>query len=163
MAPQNVSFIENSTDNDEDDKSISPVPAAPASGETARSDSNLSERLSRLNISRGDKTYRVQLHADGREPTALDQQVTSTIIITIIIIIITMGCAPFTTDPFATGPFTTRLVVKGSVIIIIIIIIMIVIIVFGICIQFFLSIFWSGVIMMVVYEEVDSETDMVAD
>ena len=72
------------------------------------------------------------------------------------------GCAPFTTDPFATGPFTTRLVVKGSVIIIIIII-MIVIIVFGICIQFFLSIFWSGVIMMVVYEEVDSETDMVAD
>ena len=40
---------------------------------------------------------------------------------------------------------------------------MIVIIVFGICIQFFLSIFWSGVIMMVVYEEVDSETDMVAD
>ena len=73
------------------------------------------------------------------------------------------GCAPFTTDPFTTGPFTTRLVVKGSVIIIIIIIIMIVIIVFGICIQFFLSIFWSGVIMMVVYEEVDSETDMVAD
>ena len=88
MAPQNVSFIENSTDNDEDDKSISPVPAAPASGETARSDSNLSERLSRLNISRGDKTYRVQLHADGREPTALDQHGTSTIIITIIIIII---------------------------------------------------------------------------
>ena len=75
-----------------------------------------------------------------------------------------MGCAPFTTDPFTTGPFTTRLVVKWSVIIIIIIIIiMIVIIVFGICIQFFLSIFWSGVIMMVVYEEVDSETDMVAD
>ena len=69
--------------------------------------------------------------------------------------------APFTTDPFTTGPFTTRLVVKGSVIIIIII--MIVIIVFGICIQFFLSISWSGVIMMVVYEEVDSETDMVAD
>ena len=27
----------------------------------------------------------------------------------------------------------------------------------------FLSISWSGVIMMVVYEEVDSETDMVAD
>ena len=75
------------------------------------------------------------------------------------------GCAPFTTDPFATGPFTTRIVVKGSVIIIIIIIIiiMVVIIVFGICIQFFLSISWSGVIMMVVYEEVDSETDMVAD
>ena len=73
-----------------------------------------------------------------------------------------LGCAPFTTAPFATGPFTTRLVVKGSVIIIIIII-MIVIIVFGICIQFFLSISWSGVIMMVVYEEVDSETDMVAD
>ena len=72
--------------------------------------------------------------------------------------------APFTTDPFATGPFTTRLVVKGSVIIIIIIIIiMIVIIVFGICVRFFLSISWSGVIMMVVYEEVDSETDMVAD
>ena len=69
--------------------------------------------------------------------------------------------APFTTDPFATGPFTTRLVVKGSVIIIIII--MIVIIVFGICVRFFLSISWSGVIMMVVYEEVDSETDMVAD
>ena len=40
---------------------------------------------------------------------------------------------------------------------------MIVIIAFGICIQFFLSISWSGVIMMVVYEEVDSETDMVAD
>ena len=76
-----------------------------------------------------------------------------------------MGCAPFTTDPFTTVPFTTRLVVKGSVIIIIIliIIIMIVIIAFGICIQFFLSISWSGVIMMVVYEEVDSETDMVAD
>ena len=73
-----------------------------------------------------------------------------------------LGCAPFTTDPFTTGPFTTRLVVKGSVIIIIIII-MIVIIVFGICIQFFLSFSWSGVIMMVVYEEVDSETDMVAD
>ena len=49
------------------------------------------------------------------------------------------------------------------IIIIIIIIIMVVIIVFGICIQFFLSISWSGVIMMVVYEEVDSETDMVAD
>ena len=64
--------------------------------------------------------------------------------------------------PFTTGPFTTRLLIKGSVIIIIIII-MIVIIVFGICIQFFLSISWSGVIMMVVYEEVDSETDMVAD
>ena len=81
-------------------------------------------------------------------------------------IAIITGCAPFTTDPFATGPFTTRIVVKGSVIIIIIIIIiiMIVIIVFGICIlQFFLSISWSGVIMMVVYEEVDSETDMVAD
>merc|ERR1719509_573184 len=77
MAPQNVSFIQDSTDNDEDDKSISPVPPAPASGETARSDSNLSERLSRLNISRGDKTYRVQLHADGREPTALEQQATS--------------------------------------------------------------------------------------
>ena len=45
------------------------------------------------------------------------------------------GCAPFTT-----GPFTTRIVVKGSVIIIIII--MIVIIVFGICIRFFLSISW---------------------
>ena len=73
-----------------------------------------------------------------------------------------MGCAPFTTDPFATGPFTARLVVKGSVIIIIIII-MIVIVVFGIFIRFFLSISWSGVIMMVVYEEVDSETDMVAD
>ena len=85
------------------------------------------------------------------------------IIIIIIIIIVTKGCAPFTTDPFATGPFTTRLVVKGSVIIILILIIMIVIIVFGICIQFFLSIFWSGVIMMVVYEEVNSETDMVAD
>ena len=70
-----------------------------------------------------------------------------------------MGCAPFTTDPFTTGPFTTRLVVKGSVIIII----MIVIIVFGICVRFVLSISWSGVIMMVVYEEVDSETDMVAD
>ena len=27
----------------------------------------------------------------------------------------------------------------------------------------FLSISWLGVIMMVVYEEVDSETDMVAD
>ena len=79
--------------------------------------------------------------------------------------IIPKDVAPFTTAPFATGPFTTRLVVKGSVIIIIIIIIiMIVIIVFGICIlQFFLSISWSGVIMMVVYEEVDSETDMVAD
>ena len=74
-------------------------------------------------------------------------------------IIILMGCAPFTTDPFTTVPFTTRLVVKGSVIIIIII----VIIVFGICIRFFLSISWSGVIMMVVYEEVGSETDMVAD
>ena len=70
-----------------------------------------------------------------------------------------MGCAPFTTDPFTTGPFTTRLVVKGSVIIIIIIII----IVFGIFFDFFLSISWSGVIMMLVYEEVDSETDMVAD
>ena len=82
----------------------------------------------------------------------------------IIIIIVILGCAPFTTDPFATGPFTTRLVVKGSVIIIIIIIIiMIVIIVFGICIQFFLCISWSGVIMVVVYEEVYSETDMVAD
>ena len=67
MAPQNVSFIENSTDNDEDneEKSISPLPET-------RSDSNLSERLKRLNISRGDKTYRIQLHADGREPTAID-------------------------------------------------------------------------------------------
>ena len=81
---------------------------------------------------------------------------------TMMVIMVIRGCAPFTTDPFTTGPFTTRLVVKGSVIIIIIII-MIVIIVFGICIQFFLSISWSGVIMMVVYEEVDSETDMVAD
>ena len=79
---------------------------------------------------------------------------------TMIVMMMMMGCAPFTTDPFTTGPFTTRLVVKGSVIIIII---MIVIIVFGICIQFFLSISWLGVIMMVVYEEVDSETDMVAD
>ena len=67
----------------------------------------------------------------------------------LIITIIIMDVAPFTTDPFATGPFTTRLVVKGSIIIIIFII-MIVIIVFGICIQFFLSISWSGVIMMVV-------------
>ena len=84
------------------------------------------------------------------------------IIINILVILLITGCAPFTTDPFTTGPFTTRLVVKGSVIIIIIII-MIVIIVFGICIRFFLSISWSGVIMMVVYEEVGSETDMVAD
>ena len=76
----------------------------------------------------------------------------------IITILFITDVAPFTTDPFTTGPFTTRLVVKGSVIII-----MIVIIVFGICIQFFLSISWSGLIMMVVYEEVDSETDMVAD
>ena len=74
------------------------------------------------------------------------------IIITIINFTKIRGCAPFTT-----GPFTTRLVVKGSVIIII----MIVIIVFGICNRFFLSISWSGV--MVVYEEVSSETDMVAD
>ena len=81
----------------------------------------------------------------------------------IIVMMVFVDVAPFTTDPFATGPFTTRLVVKGSVIIIIIIIIMIVIIVFGICVRFFLSISWSGVIMMVVYEEVDSETDMVAD
>ena len=80
---------------------------------------------------------------------------------TIMMMMMRMDVAPFTTDPFTTGPFTTRLVVKGSVIIIIIII-MIVIIVFGICIQFFLSISWSGVIMMVVYEEVDSETDTVA-
>ena len=72
------------------------------------------------------------------------------------------GCAPFTTDPFTTGPFATTLVVKGSVIIIIIII-MIVIIIFGICIRLFLSISWSGVIMMVIYAEVNSETDMVAD
>ena len=81
---------------------------------------------------------------------------------TIILFSTIMDVAPFTTDHFATGPFTTRFVVKGSVIIIIIII-MIVIIVFGICVRFFLSISWSGVIMMVVYEEVDSETDMVAD
>ena len=76
MAPQNVSFIENSTDNDEDneDKSTpSPTPEANGSYQEApRSDSNLSERLKRLNISRGDKTYRIQLHADGREPTTLD-------------------------------------------------------------------------------------------
>ena len=82
---------------------------------------------------------------------------------TMMVIMVIRGCAPFTTDPFTTGPFTTRLVVKGSVIIIIIIIIMIVIVVVGIFIRFFLSISWSGVIMMVVYEEVGSETDMVAD
>ena len=41
-----------------------------------------------------------------------------------------------------------------------VIIIIIIIIIFW---HFFLSISWSGVIMMVVYEEVDSETDMVAD
>ena len=81
------------------------------------------------------------------------------IIILMMMIIMTMDVAPFTTDPFTTGLFTTRLVAKGSVIIII----MILIIVFGICVRFFLSISWSGVIMMVVYEEVDSETDMVAD
>ena len=79
-----------------------------------------------------------------------------------MMMVMVMDVAPFTTDPFTTVPVTTRLVVKGSVIIIIIII-MIVIIVFGICVRFFLSISWSGVIMMVVYEEVDSETDMVAD
>merc|ERR550519_3309612 len=62
MAPQNVSFIDSSTDDDK--KAASPPPAA-------RSDSSLSDRLSRLNISRGDKTYRVQLHADGREPTCV--------------------------------------------------------------------------------------------
>ena len=73
--------------------------------------------------------------------------------------VVVVDVAPFATDPFTTVPFTTKLVVKGSVIIII----MIVIIVFGICIRFFLSISWSGVIMMVVYEEVGSETDMVAD
>ena len=59
MAPQNVSFIQDSTDNDEEaeEKSISPAPAA------ARQDSSssLTERLKRLNISRGDKTYRVQV------------------------------------------------------------------------------------------------------
>ena len=55
-----------------------------------------------------------------------------------MMMVLVMDVAPFTTDPFTTGPFTTRLVVKGSVIIII----MIVIIVFGICIQFFLSISW---------------------
>eukprot|EP00092_Neocalanus_flemingeri_P035023 GFUD01038111.1.p1 GENE.GFUD01038111.1~~GFUD01038111.1.p1 ORF type:complete len:1437 (-),score=321.88 GFUD01038111.1:947-4795(-) len=80
MAPQNVSFIENSTDNEDDneDKSISPVPATNGSFQENRSDSNLSERLKRLNISRGDKTYRVQLHADGREPTALDEALSPT-------------------------------------------------------------------------------------
>merc|ERR1711892_414546 len=80
MAPQNVSFIENSTDNDDDneDKSISPVPAPNGSFQESRSDSNLSERLKRLNISRGDKTYRVQLHADGREPTTVDEAVSPT-------------------------------------------------------------------------------------
>ena len=67
-----------------------------------------------------------------------------------IITTITMDVAPFTTDPFTTGPFTTRLVVKGSFIIIIMIVIIVFVIVFS---QYFLG----------VYEEVDSETDMVAD
>ena len=75
MAPQNVSFIENSTDNDEEneEKSISPLPDTNGSYTEPRSDSNLSERLKRLNISRGDKTYRIQLHADGREPTTIEE------------------------------------------------------------------------------------------
>ena len=78
MMPQNVSFIENSTDNDEDNEdksSPSPVPEPSTSyTEPPRTESNLSERLKRLNISRGDKTYRIQLHADGREPTTLDSE-----------------------------------------------------------------------------------------
>jgi len=76
MAPQNVSFIQDSTDNDEDDKSMSPLPSVAGSGNLSehRSDSNLSERLAKLNISRGDKTYRVQLHADGRDPTSVESQ-----------------------------------------------------------------------------------------
>ena len=73
---------------------------------------------------------------------------------------------PFTTNLVVKGPVAKGSVVKGAhpiIAIIVIIVIIIAIIVFGICIQFFLSFSWSGVIMMVVYEEVDSETDMVAD
>ena len=82
MAPQNVSFIDNSTDNDDDNedksKSNSPDPVdTNSSYQEPRSDSNLSERLKKLNINRGDKTYRIQLHADGREPTALDSDSSS--------------------------------------------------------------------------------------
>ena len=40
-------------------------------------------------------------------------------VFSIMKVMVIMDVAPFTTDPFATGPFTTRLVVKGSVIIII--------------------------------------------
>ena len=72
MAPQNISFIDHSTD-DNDDDGDGKLMLSP-SGSGTRSDSNLSERLARLNISRGDKTYRVQLHADGREPTALSPE-----------------------------------------------------------------------------------------
>ena len=75
--------------------------------------------------------YGVSRSLDGGVPDCLSQYKACVQQCTTIIIIINTGCAPFTTDPFATGPFTTRLVVKGSVIIIIIIIIMIVIIVFG--------------------------------
>ena len=81
MAPQNISFIENSTDNDEDNddkSSVSPDPDVNGSyQEPARTESNLTERLKRLNISRGDKTYRIQLHADGREPTQIDSDSSS--------------------------------------------------------------------------------------
>jgi hypothetical protein len=72
MAPQNISFIDHSTDDNDDDAADGKLMAA--SNPSARSDSTLSERLARLNISRGDKTYRVQLHADGREPTALSPE-----------------------------------------------------------------------------------------
>jgi calmodulin-regulated spectrin-associated protein len=72
MAPQNISFIDQSTDDNDDDGDGKLMLSS--SGPSARSDSNLSERLARLNISRGDKTYRVQLHADGREPTALSPE-----------------------------------------------------------------------------------------
>ena len=74
--------------------------------------------------------------------------------------IIITDVAPFTTDLLATNHFTTKIVVKWSVIIIIIIDHHRF---WHICVWFFLSISWSGVIMRVVYEEVDSETDMVAD
>ena len=69
MAPQNISFIENSSDAEE--KMPGPQKIYKLDNDEEDDEENLTEKFSRLSMPTGDKTYRVKLHADGREPTSL--------------------------------------------------------------------------------------------
>ena len=69
MAPQNISFIESASDIED----VSPTPRKSSGSDESRTDGSLTDRLARLSLTRGDKTYRVQLHADGREPTTVQE------------------------------------------------------------------------------------------